>query len=78
MVEREALDDFKNGDWAGIHYKTPDMENELKFAAVIGMISNRNPNELDDYVEVKNPFPKHPARLGRVYLTRIRHVFEEQ
>lgn len=75
MVEPRVLDDYKSGDWIGIHYKEPNFDFYC-FPTIIGRISNRNQTPLEDVVEVTMSPEKCPRVLRREFIARIWHVGE--
>ncbi len=79
-IEQRVLDDFKPGDWVGVHYaRNIDgkiMDPPYNFPTIIDSISNRNLNPDEDYVQVKLVLPGCPLKLERRYLSRIWHTTE--
>lgn len=71
MVEEMFLDDFGPKMWIGIRYREPRMDEEDVFPTVIRAISNRNPNPLEDYVDVSTFPSETPRRLKREFIKDI-------
>jgi hypothetical protein len=75
MVEPRVLDDFKQGDWVGINYQEPQND-YYSFPTIVKSVNNRNPNSLDDHVEVVMTPPGCPLQLKREYIHRIWRTVE--
>lgn len=74
MVQQIVLDDFKKGDWIGVHYQEPG-RTFYCFPTIIEGIDNRNPS-LEDSVLVTMAPQECPKRLNREYISRIWHTGE--
>ncbi|MEK6859391.1 MAG: hypothetical protein AABX54_01120 [Nanoarchaeota archaeon] len=75
MVDSRVLDDFKAGDWIGIHYQEPEKDFYC-FPTIVEGISNRNKNPLEEVVEVTMSPETCPRTLKREYISRIWKIGE--
>lgn len=75
MVDPRVLDDYKSGDWIGVHYREPGKDFYC-FPTIIKSITNRNENPLEDIVEVWMSLENCPRYLKREFISRIWHVGE--
>lgn len=77
MVEPRALDDFKGGDWIGIHYLKKDNGEPLyDFPTIAKCVPNSNHKCIDDCVEVQMAPPGCPLQLKREDISRIWKIGE--
>ena len=90
MVEPRALDDFKSGDWAGIHYQELKSDGSegpfLDFPAVISEINTCDSNPRNHYIKVSMLKPcdqeveldgrriQPPFRLRIEYISRLARI----
>jgi hypothetical protein len=77
MVDQKALDDFKSGDWIGLHYQEPGKP-FYDFPTIAKCITNRNQRCIDDCVEVQMAPQGCPLHLKREYISRIWRIGEVQ